>query len=338
MSARLEVVVRRGPIAESVHHLQAVAVDATGRRVFATAEPERVTSFRSAAKPFQLLPLIERGHADRFGFTPEEVAVMSASHTGSAHHVDLVTGILARLGLEPRHLACGYHEPSDPASLEDVRLHPEKRSPLYNNCSGKHAGMLALALAEGWPVEGYEREAHPVQQLMRRTVAECCGLAPEALQVGVDGCSVSVFGLPLAAMAHGYARLAAAIAHGGDARAQALQRIGRALTAHPRAVEGAGRLSTALMETTGGRVAAKGGAEGLELVAVPGRSLGIAVKCEDGGARAVAPATVALLGELGVLTATEMDALAGQRRPRLTNAAGLDVGQLEAEVHATARA
>jgi L-asparaginase II len=331
MRLQIDVVVWRGPIPESRHRIQAVACDADGQLEAATDQPQILTTFRSAAKPFQLLPLVERGHADRWRFSDEEIAVMAASHTGSPAHVRLVSGILERIGLADRHLACGYHEPIDPESLAHVRSHPEDRSPLYNNCSGKHAGMLCLALSEGWPVEGYERAEHPLQQLMRRTVAECCGVPTESLAVAVDGCSVSVFGLPLSGMARAYARLAAARAE-GDPRQRALARIRGAMTAYPRAVGGEGRFSTVLMERTSGRLVAKGGAEGLECVGLPERGLGLAIKSEDGQSRAVGPATLALVDQLGELTGHELESLAESRRPIVHNHAGLEVGSLEAVV------
>jgi L-asparaginase II len=328
---QIDVVVWRGPIPESRHRLQAVACDRDGRIEAATDQPDLLTTFRSAAKPFQLLPLVERGHADRWRFSDEELAVMAASHTGSPAHVRLVSGILQRIGLSDRHLACGYHDPMDPESLARLRDHREPPSALYNNCSGKHAGMLCLALSEGWPVEGYQRADHPLQQLMRRTVAECCGLSPDTLAVAVDGCSVSVFGLPLSGMARAYARLASARAD-GDPREQALARIRGAMSAHPRAVGGEGRFSTVLMERTGGRLVAKGGAEGLECVGIPGRGLGLALKSEDGQARGVGPATLALLDQLGDLSEAEIEALEESRRPIVHNHAGLEVGSLEAVV------
>jgi L-asparaginase II len=335
MRLQIDVIVWRGGIRESRHRVWAAVVDPDGRLVAGTGQADAVTTFRSAAKPFQLLPLVERGHAERWGLSDEELALMSASHVGSPAHVERVSGILGRLGLDHRHLACGYHEPVDPVSLEHVRSHPEARTALYNNCSGKHAGMLCLALSERWPVEGYHRPEHPVQQLMRRTVAEMCGVAPESLAVAVDGCNVSVFGLPLSAMARGYARLAAASA-AGDERERALHRIRAAMCAHPWAVGGAGRFSTVLMERTGGRLVAKGGAEGLELVGIPARRLGVALKSEDGQARGVGPATVALLEQLGELPAAELAQLPDWRRPLIHNHAGVEVGALEAVVRVPA--
>jgi len=331
MTLALEVQAWRGSILESRHRIEAALSDVEGRLHAATAEPRLVTSFRSSAKPFQLLALVERGHSARWGFSDEELAVMAASHTGSAYHRRLVTGILDRIGLTPEHLVCGFHEPLDPEALAEVRAHPELRSPLYNNCSGKHAGMLALAQAEGAPVEGYERPEHLVQRMALLSVAETCGLDPGDIRTGTDDCGVVVFGLPLAAMARAYARLASAM-DSGDARERALHRIRNAMTTYPQAVGGSTRFSTRLMETSRGRLMAKGGAEGLECVAVPGKGLGLVLKARDGAGRALGPAAVALLEHLGFLSAGEREQLLQAREPVLRNHVGREVGRLTAVV------
>src|SRR5262249_33543415 len=159
------VLVWRGAIPESRHRFQAALCGRDGRIIAGTEHADLVTTFRSSAKPFQLLPLVERGHAERWRFDDEDLALMAAPPTGSRYHVERVARILKTLGLDERRLACGYHEPTDAESLADVRAHPGRASALYNNCSGKHAGFLCLALSEGWPIEGYERPEHPVQQL-----------------------------------------------------------------------------------------------------------------------------------------------------------------------------
>ena len=339
MRFQLEVIVRRGTIAESRHHLEAALCDTEGRLEAGTSDPATVTTFRSSAKPFQLLPLVERGHADRYGFTEEQLAIMAASHTGSPYHVQLVQGVLTQIGLGVEQLVCGYHEPSDPESLARLRSGAESRSALYNNCSGKHAGLLALCRAEGWPVEGYQLLEHPLQQLLRRTVAECCALAPEALGTAVDGCSLVVFALPLSAMARGYARLVDATRRtDGDVRTRALARIARAMTSHPVAVEGQGRVSTTLMQVTKGRLLAKGGAEGLQLVGLMDRGLGLAIKCDDGAMRATGPAAIAVLEHLGMLSGTELAALADHRAPKVMNVVGHEVGGLQAALRVIAHA
>jgi L-asparaginase II len=182
MTLESEVHVRRGRISESRHRIRAVACDARGAAVVATAGGAAPTTFRSAARPFQPVPPVERGHADRWGFEAEDLAVMAASHGSTAARVARVRGMLARLRLDAGRLACGYHEALDAAAAERLRARPEERSPLYNDRSGRHAGMLALA--ERRRLEGYERPGHPVQRLMRESVAACRGLDPGVLEVG----------------------------------------------------------------------------------------------------------------------------------------------------------
>jgi len=328
MRLQLEVQIWRGSIAESRHRLQLAVCDPGGRMIAETEHPSEVTTFRSAAKPFQLLPLVERGHADRWKFGDAELAVMAASHTGTPAHLELVRGILDRIGCGETQLACGFHEPVDAEALREFRERRLPPSPLYNNCSGKHAGMLAMCRSEGWPTEGYEKPAHPLQQLLHRTVSAVCGVAPERVPIAIDGCSVCVFALPLSAMALGYARLAS---NPTDARGRALSRIRAAMMAHPWATGGAGRFSTALMEAAPGLVA-KGGAEGLECAGWPARELGVAIKCEDGAARAMAPASIAALAHLGALDDSELRRLGEWSRPILHNVAGLEVGSVSAEL------
>ena len=339
MRFHLEALVHRGSVLESRHVLHVALCNAGGGLLAQTEDPGLVTMYRSSAKPFQLLPLVERGHADRWGFRDEELAVMAASHTGSPYHLGLVRGILERIGIAPEQLACGYHDPEDPDSLAEIRSGGATRSPLYNNCSGKHAGLLALCRSEGWPVEGYFRPEHPLQQLLHRTVAETCGVAPGSIPTAVDGCSLVVYALPLFIMARSYAALAtAAGGTGADARSQALARIARAMTTFPRAVEGGKRVSTRLMETTRGRLLAKGGAEGLQLVALLERGQGLAIKCVDGAQRAIGPAVVSVLEQLGMLSGEELEGLADVRRTVLRNAADLEVGQITADLRVTALA
>jgi L-asparaginase II len=331
MRIQLDALVWRGAIAESRHRLQAVACTPAGDIALETEGANLVTSFRSSAKPFQCLPLVERGHADRWGFTDEHIALMCASHTGSEYHLNLVREILDRIGLAAEDLACAFHLPSDPASRESLERNPGSRSKLYNNCSGKHAGMLCLALSEGWPVRGYAEAGHPLKRLMQETVADLAGVPAPTLVTGVDGCGAVTFGMPIAAMARAWARLGAASA-GGDAREAALTRIRSTMTRYPVAVGGEGELTTRLMQVTGGRVTAKGGAEGLQCLTVPERRLGVVVKAEDGAMRGLGPAVLAVLEELKVWLPDDAGAVETLRRPLIRNYAGDEVGYLEATV------
>ena len=335
MRFHVSVVVWRGSIAESRHNVQVAVAAPDGAFGASTPEPELVTTLRSAAKPFQLVPLVEGGHAERWGWSLEQLAVMAASHSGSPYHVGLVRGILERIGCTDANFACGYHDPLDPDSRARLAAHPHERTAVYNNCSGKHVGMLCLAKSEGWPLTGYELPDHPLQQLMHRTVAEVCGMETAAVPMAIDGCNVPVFAMPLVAMARGYARLATAT-ESVSPRARALARIRAAMTTHPIATDGAGRFNATLMQVTGGRLVAKGGAEGLECIGITPRGLGLALKCADGETRAVIPATIALLDHMGELSPSELMELATFRRPEIRNHAGRTTGFLEAVVDAPA--
>jgi L-asparaginase II len=256
---------------------------------------------------------------------------MCASHTGSVYHLGLVRQILQRIGSAARDLACGYHLPLDPTSRAHLETHPRQRSKLYNNCSGKHAGMLCLARSEGWPIRGYDHADHPLQQLMKDTIASLSGVPGSSMTTGVDGCGATTFGMPLDAMARAWARLAVA-PRGEDARETSLARIRRAMSRHPVAVGGKGELTTDLIRASGGRWAAKGGAEGLQCLAIPERGLGIVLKAEDGNARGLGAATYAVIDALGLWTEKGRAAAAGLRRPVIRNHAGAEVGHLEATV------
>ncbi|MEO6461529.1 MAG: asparaginase [Candidatus Eisenbacteria bacterium] len=328
----IRVRVLRGGTLESEHAVEGVVVDQGGNVLAATERPDRVTFFRSSAKPFQLVPLVERGHADQLGLTDRHLALMAASHNGEPMHVEATLEILALAGARVEELECGFHFPEDAASAEFLRAaDPSARTAAYNNCSGKHAGMVALARAEGWPVRGYTQPDHPVQQLLRQAIADLCGVDEAATPYAVDGCSASNPALSLLAMAHGFARLAAAgTGEGAPPRERALARIRAAMVAHPDMVAGTGRFCTDFMRVTAGRMATKTGAEGLQLVAIPGRNLGVAVKVLDGSRRASAPALVGWLHALGLIDEAEVAALAAHAAPRITNHRQLVVGTLAA--------
>jgi L-asparaginase II len=327
----IRVRVLRGGVPESEHAVEGVVVDAMGTVLAATERPDWTTFFRSSAKPFQLLPLVERGHADRLGLTDAHLALMAASHNGAAVHVAGAREILRATGADESQLECGYHLPEDPESQRLLATADDAvKTAIWNNCSGKHAGMIALAKAEGWSVEGYVGRDHPVQRVQAEAIADVCGVDPARMPLAIDGCSAMNPALPLVAMARGYARFAVARRDAADARERSLARIRDAMAAHPVMVAGVGRFCTALMEVTRGRLVTKTGAEGLQCVAVPDKGLGIVVRAKDGARRAVAPALVAWLAALGLVSADEAEALATFATPSLTNHRGLWVGTLDA--------
>ena len=322
--ARVEVL--RGAAVESTHRVHAAVVDSDGRLRATAGDSEMVTYFRSSAKPLQALPLVTDGALDRFGITLEELALCCGSHSGAERHVQVATELLRRVGLDGESLACGPHPPFDGGArraLNEAGLEPMR---VHNNCSGKHAGMLALARVHGWETEGYHRPEHPVQQRILSEVARWVGMPAEAMALATDGCGVVCFGMPLRQMALAYARLASS-ARTGDHDPTYV--VG-AMTSYPEMVAVEGRLCTELMRRTAGRVFAKVGAEGVYCVGVPGAEIGIAMKVEDGSKRAIGPAILSILRELDLISEDDFGALYRHAYPELLNTRGDVVGEIRA--------
>ena len=318
----LDVVVSRGGTVESLHRVHAAVVSADGVLVDAARDPELHVWWRSCAKPFQVMPLLRSGGFESLGWGVEELALACASHGGEPEHVEVAARMLARLGLEEGDLACGPHEPLASRGARLAREGGQRLTRLHNNCSGKHAAMLARAAQTGASTVGYERPAHAVQQDCLSAVAQWSGVDPSAIGVGVDGCGVSVFSLPLANMALSYARLVRAAAE-GDA---ASRRVVSAMTAHPFLVGGTDRFDTVLMEACGGNVLCKIGAEGVHTFAIVDRGLGFALKVEDGAPRAQYPAVLALLAAYDALPSPLPDALRDHMQRAVRNTRGEPVG------------
>lgn len=295
----LDVVATRGGAVESRHRVHAAVVDATGT-IAAAGDPSLVTFWRSCAKPFQVMPLVLSGGFDRIGWGDDQLALACASHGGEPEHVAIVQGMLGDLGLEEGDLACGPHEPLAARGARLVREAGIRPTRVHNNCSGKHAAMLARAASEGWPTEGYERDDHAVQRGATAEVARWAALPASALIRAVDGCGVVVYGMPLDAMARAYARFAQCTASDDDVPA----RIAHAMRTRPFLIGGTDRFDTVLLEETDGNVLAKIGAEGVHSVALLDRGVGLTVKVEDGAPRAQYPAVLRALQHLDALPAT----------------------------------
>ena len=317
----------RGDTVESVHRVSVAVADAGGRIVGSFGNPRLVTFLRSSAKPMQLVPLVESGAADRFAFTPKELAIMAGSHGGEPDHVETVRGILAKIGLGAEALQCGRHAPYHQPSAERLGA---AFTALHHNCSGKHSGMLALAVHNGWDTTSYLSVDNPTQDAILRAVAKECGLAAAKIPIGVDGCGVPSFGVPLKAGARAFARLASAETVGGR-RGVALRRIRDAMLAHPDMVAGLDRLDTDLMRALPGRIVVKAGAEACYGAALVGRGLGLCLKVEDGASRAVGPALVQVLGQLDAITPSQKDAVKKHWAEPIRNVAGRLVGRVECD-------
>ena len=337
--SEMRVEVRRGPIVESVHRVHAVLTDAAGNVLACAGDPDLVTYWRSAAKPFQVLPLVVSGGREAFGLDEADIAVMAASHHGEPEHVLQVQHILAAAGISEDALKCGVHAPLDSTASARLRAAGEEPRAVHSNCSGKHAGMLAHARLIGADLEGYMEPSHPVQQRVLETVAAFAGLPQSSVTLSVDGCGVPVFGLPLRAMARAYARLALpasagaapALSFAPEARAvaEAAEVVVRSMQAHPHLVAGTGSANTAMLRALAPGVVVKGGAEGVYCLGHR-RGWGLAVKVEDGSHRGSVPAALEILRLLGVIAEGD-ERLESFRRPPVRNVAGRVVGEIAVE-------
>lgn len=327
--SEVPVHVTRGSVVESRHVASVVLSDTSGRVRAYAGNPDRITFWRSAAKPLQVLPLVAGGGMERFGLQEDELAVMTGSHSGEQVHVQAVRSILERIGLSEEYLRCGAHPPGSKSAADDLVRAGELPRPIHNNCSGKHAGLLALAQLHGWPLEGYLEIEHPTGQAVMETLEMMTGVSAAVMPISVDGCGLHTSAVTLRAMATSYARLADPTSLPPQI-ARAAQRVTRAMRDYPHMVAGSGRFDTSLMAATGGRLFCKGGAEGVLAVGLPEMGLGLAMKVEDGESRALPPLCVDILIRLGVLSAEEAKALADLHRPAIRTVAGTPVGNIEA--------
>ena len=304
---------RRGAIVESTHEIHAAVVGADGQLIASTGNPDQVTFWRSAAKPIQALPIVLDGAADAFALDDAELALACASHSSEPAQVERVRRMLAKIGCGEDDLLCGPHAPLSETVAQDYRARGVTLTAIHSNCSGKHAGMLALARHRGWPTAGYVAGEHPVQRRCLEEVARWTDVAVRDIGTGVDGCGVLCFALPLRRMALAYARLGARADH-------AARRIRTAMLAHPELIAGAGRPCTEVMTAAPGKVIAKVGAEGVYSALIVEGNIGIALKVADGHTQAAVFALHAVLGELGVGQGAAV-------RP-VRNSRGLVVGEM----------
>src|SRR5947208_2896971 len=292
----------RGGVVEAVHDVHVAVVDSAGTVVARAGDPELVTFWRSAAKPFQALPLIDDGAAERFGLTSEELALACASHSSEPEQVARVRELLGKIGCSERDLLCGPHPPLSDHVAQDYQTRGVRLTAVYSNCSGKHAGMLALARHHGWPTEFYTRLEHPVQQRCLTEVSRWTDVSVAEIKTAVDGCGVVCFGLSLRNMAWAYAKLGSREPGAGSSPPlpAPCSRIVESMIRHPELIAGEGRPCTEMMRAHPGRVITKVGAEGVYCALLTQQGLGVALKVTDGHAIASALAIAAVLEELGL--------------------------------------
>ncbi|OJI87488.1 hypothetical protein ASPTUDRAFT_51589 [Aspergillus tubingensis CBS 134.48] len=334
------VVTHRGSVVENRHQVHAAVTDATGRIIYAVGNPMRVTLARSAAKPAQALAVLETGALEQFDFDEADLALMCASHSSEDRHLARARAMLAKANLTEEDLRCGGHA----ALSESVNRAWIKRdwtpTAIANNCSGKHAGMLAGAKALGASPTEYHCITHPLQQQVTHAVEELAGLPSDHVQWAIDGCNLPAPALPLQHLAGIYARIAnaadVAFTDHPSPRTQALARIFRAMAGHPELVGGDGRFCTALMQTFEGMLIGKVGADGCYAIGVCasdytrqlgiGGALGIAVKIEDGNRGILYAAVAEILHQLQIGTPAQLHSLEAFHQPEIRNTAGVVTG------------
>jgi L-asparaginase II len=335
--------VYRGPHVESFHTGSIAVVDSLGRLLALAGDPALPASLRSSAKPFQAIPLLEYGGIEEFELSGEEIALTCASHGGELLHVSTAAAILRKGELDETDLLCGAHLPYDEKSAAELRASGEEPSPLHNNCSGKHAGMLLATRVMDVPSSRYIDADHPVQVLMRSTLAEFAGVLSDEIPMAVDGCGVPAFFLSLYRTALAYARL---MAGGVDRYAESGAQVVEAMTTFPYHVAGSWSITTPLMQSFDGGLLAKEGAEGLYAMAIApamaatlterlrladDAAVGIALKVNDGSmTRGRDPVILRTLELLGVDVAGVPE-LQRYREWPLRNVAGTLVGEVRAE-------
>jgi L-asparaginase II len=325
------VCAERGGRPESYHEGILVVVDDEGSLRASWGDPEWPAYLRSSLKMIQALPLVESGAADAFGLTGKELAVACASHQGAAAHVEAVARILRQAGLGPEHLRCGAHAPFDRESRDALVRRGEAPGPLHNNCSGKHAGMLATCARRGWDVASYRSADHALQREIAATLAALAGLGLP-LEHATDGCGVPTFRIPLARFALALARFASGRGPGAEHR-DAARRLFDAMHRHADMVSGQGGVCTELSRAANRPIVAKGGAEGMYAVAWredSGAGVALVAKDAAGHSRGRDFAVVEAMRQLGLLDARGLERMSPFHSAPLRNHAGTEVGRLVA--------
>lgn len=319
--------VYRNKTVESVHYGSVVVTDRDGNILYYAGDPEMVTYTRSSLKPFQFTAVYESGATKRFGHSLRQMAIMIGSHNGSEEHQRVVRENLTLIGLDENYLQCGTQVPIEIRRKGELPVAGQTFSTLAHNCSGKHSGQLALALQLGDDVNDYINPESKTQKLVRQTVSEICGVAPESMSLGTDGCSLPNYAFPIRYLARGFASIVTRHSD-SPSRREAFDAIVAAITKHPEMVSGEGRSDLAVTRAGAGDLICKIGGEAVQGIGVISKGVGIAIKMADGQARGLSPVICEVLRQLDVFGDTEVKALAEFARPQLYNDRKLLIGEV----------
>ncbi len=309
MESEILAKVIRGETVESVHRGHLIVIDGDGKTIASLGNPETVTFWRSSAKPFQAIPFLLSGAAEKFGFLEAEIALSCASHSGEVRHVETAAKMLKKIGLSESDLRCGAHLPFNEKRAEEMIRQSEKPTQLHNNCSGKHAAMLAFAKQTSADLLTYDQLENPIQQRILEYVSQFTEVPKDEIKIGVDGCAAPNFAVPVSAMARAFSRLVFPPEDFEPELREACRRIVSAMISYPELIGGTDRLDTLIMQAASGKLISKIGADGVYLAGVlPSprwkRGLAIAFKIEDGDDKRARPAiAIELLRKLGIFEA-----------------------------------
>ena len=350
--SKILIKIERGETIESVHRGNLIVIEGDGRKIAEIGDASEITFWRSAAKALQAIPFIMSGAADKFGFTEKEIALACASHSGETFHTELAAQMLDKIDLSEKNLRCGAHPPFHTETAHALIKADEKPTQLHNNCSGKHAAMLAFAKSTGADSETYLSPDNPVQKTIVKIISLFTEIPADEIKFGIDGCSAPNFAIPLRSMALAFAKLVnpqefftdensseifAGLFEPNISLIKACEKIVAAKLKYPEYVGGSYRLDTKIMQALPEKIICKVGAEGVWVAGIlPSEKwkngLTIALKIEDGDdGRARPVAAVELLRQLKVLDKTAEERLKEFSPMRLKNKMDLEVGRVFAD-------
>ncbi len=327
MSEKVVEVIRSG-VVESIHLGNIAVVDCNGKMLSYLGEPEQIGYLRSSAKPLILLSHLMKKIHEHFHFSLQELAVMASSHSGGSMHIEVISGIAKKLDIKESDLTCGVREPFGESARYELYGNGQTPGQFHNNCSGKHLGNIAACKVMGYSWDSVTDPSHPVQKDILKIIAAFCDLPKESIHLGVDGCGVPVFGVPLKNMALAYARLFQTSFMGGK-YSNEQQLLYQAVTTYPEMIAAEDRIDTKLARLTKGDHFGKMGADGVFCVHIQSKGMGIAVKIQDGSIRAVDPVVMETLAQLNTLPPGVLEELRVFHYPKIQTWSGKDVGMIK---------
>lgn len=322
------VAVTRSNYIESIHFGYICVSDSSGKILFSVGDPKTQIYFRSSAKPIQALPLVNTGAAAAFGLSQKELSLVCASHSGQEMHQQGTLNILSKLDLNEEAMHCGVMEPYNVEESKRLKAEGKEPSKLHCSCSGKHAGMLALTKFRGYTLEDYDQKEHPVQKEILEAIAEFSDMNVNDIPLGVDGCGVPIYLLPMDKIALSYARLVSYAQQPDHKYYSACKTIVEAMIEYPEMVAGDYEFDTVLMQAAKPKLIGKVGCEAVYCLGLMEKKLGICIKVIDGNERAVYPVVIQILKDLDVLNEEEYDRLKTWHKYAIKNNLSETIGEV----------